>query len=324
MTTAVFEVGAALTGACVGSFLNVVIWRLPQQDPRRRSLLGRSHCPKCGKLIRWFDNVPVLGWVLLRGRARCCGGRISARYPCVELLTALLFLALAIWPHPSFGEPVARTPEGAYELRAEGAAAFGLHATFVSLLVASTFIDFDHQLLPDALTKPGIAIGLLGGLWPGIAGTICDDPSTAHALRSLLASFAGVLTGAGVTWSIRALGSRVFKREAMGLGDVKFLAMIGAFLGWKGALLSLFLGCVSGAAFGAVAMLRGGGARIPFGPWLALGAVVSLFAADPIFHFLFETWPEWQRTSASAPWLLLVLALFSLVALYAVVRRGRR
>jgi leader peptidase (prepilin peptidase)/N-methyltransferase len=325
MTMAVFEVGAALTGACVGSFLNVVIWRLPQQDPRRRSLGGRSHCPKCGKLIRWFDNIPVAGWLLLRGRARCCGSAISLRYPLVELLTALLFLALAIWPHPSFGEPLSRTADGSLALHGEAAAGFVLHAVFVSLLVASTFIDFDHQLLPDALTYPGMAIGLLGGLWPGIAGTISSDPSTSVALRSVLASIAGLLTGVGVTWGIRALGSLVFRREAMGLGDVKFLGMIGAFLGWQGALMSLFLGCVSGAVFGVAALVRGGVAlRIPFGPYLAFGALVTLFARDPIFGFLFETWPEWQQTSPSAPWLLLVVALFSLVALYVLVRRGRR
>jgi len=311
MTMAVFEVGAALTGACVGSFLNVVIWRLPQQDPRRRSLGGRSHCPKCGKLIRWFDNIPVAGWLLLRGRARCCGNTISFRYPLVELLTALLFLALAIWP-PMFGEPLSRAADGSLALHGKAAAAFVLNAVFVSLLVASTFIDFDHQLLPDALTYPGMAIGLLGGLWPGMAGTISSDPSTSVALRSVLASIAGLLTG-------------VVRLEAMGLGDVKFLGMIGAFLGWQGALLTLFLGCISGAVFGVAAMARGGAAlRIPFGPYLAFGALVSLFARDPIFGFLFETWPEWQRTSPSAPWLLLVVALFSLVALYVLVRRGRR
>lgn len=317
-----FEVGAALLGACVGSFLNVVIWRLPQEDPRRRSLGGRSRCPHCGVQIRWYDNLPVLGWILLRGRARCCGKGISVRYPLVEALTAALFLMLAVWP--PFGPVVVETSQGV-DVNAAAAAAFGLHAVFVSLLVACTFIDFDTQLLPDALTFPGMAVGLLGGFWPGTAGVLSADESTPLAMRTVLASLLGLFVGAGVTWSIRALGSRVFRREAMGLGDVKFLGMIGAFLGWQAALLSLFLGCVAGALIGGLMALRSGfGLRIPFGPYLALGAVVALFLARPILDLLFVQWPEWQRSSPNAQWFLLALALLSLSALFLLVRRGRR
>src|SRR5690349_2862814 len=98
--------GVALLGACVGSFLNVVIWRLQQSDPAKRSLGGRSHCPKCGALIRWFDNVPVVSWCVLRAKARCCGGAIAARYPLVELLTAGLFVAVYVWPPAPFGHAV--------------------------------------------------------------------------------------------------------------------------------------------------------------------------------------------------------------------------
>ncbi|MEO6595890.1 MAG: A24 family peptidase [Planctomycetota bacterium] len=322
MGEAVFEVGAALLGACVGSFLNVVIWRLPQEDPRRRSLGGRSHCPHCGALIRWFDNLPVLAWIFLRARARCCKGSISIRYPTVELLTAALFLALAMWP--PFG-PVWVQHGDTITLDAAAAAAFGLHAVFISLLVACTFIDFDTQLLPDVLTKPGMALGLLGGLWPGIAGVISSDPSTSVALRSVLASLVGLLVGGGATWLIRAVGSRVFRKEAMGLGDVKFLAMIGAFSGWEGALLALFLGCVFGAVTGVAMALRGGlGKQIPFGPYLALGALTALFGSKPILVLLFETWPEWQRSNPSAQWFLVLVALLSLFALFVLVRRGRR
>jgi leader peptidase (prepilin peptidase)/N-methyltransferase len=306
----------------VGSFLNVVIWRLPQEDPRRRSLGGRSRCPHCGTQIRWYDNLPVLGWLLLRGRARCCGTGIAVRYPLVEALTATLFLLLAVWA--PFGPVLMETARGV-EFDAAAGAAFGLHAIFVSLLIACTFIDFDTQLLPDVLTKPGMAIGLLAGFWPGIAGVLSTDAATPLALRTLLASLLGLLVGAGVTWLIRAAGSRIFRREAMGLGDVKFLGMIGAFLGWQSALLSLFLGCVAGALIGGVLALRSGlGMRIPFGPYLALGAVVSLFAARPILDLLFVQWPEWQRSSPNAQWFLLALALLSLSALFLLVRRGRR
>jgi len=320
--TAVFQIGAALLGACVGSFLNVVIWRLPQQDPRQRSLGGRSRCPHCGAAIRWRDNVPIAGWLLLRGRARCCAKGISIRYPLVEALTAGLFLILAVWP--PYGAVLIETGRGvAWDSAA--AAGFGLHAVFVSLLVACTFIDFDTQLLPDALTKPGMAVGLVGGFWPGIAGALSSDESMPLALRTLLASVIGLVVGSGSTWLIRAGGSRLFGREAMGLGDVKFLGMIGAFLGWQGALLSLFLGCVAGALVGGLMALRSGlGMRIPFGPYLALGALVSLFFARPILDLLFVQWPEWQRSSPNAQWFLLALALLSLSALFLLVRRGRR
>lgn len=321
MDTAVFEVGAALLGACVGSFLNVVIWRLPQEDPKRRSLGGRSHCPKCGALIRWFDNVPVLSWVVLRAKARCCGGPISARYPLVELLTAGLFWVLASWP--PFG-PVLRPDATGFVLDSEAAAAFGLHAVFLAMLVALTFIDFDTQLLPDALTKPGIAIGLAGGLWPGVAGVISTDTMTSHAFRSLAASVVGFAVGGGVTWGIRALGSRVFRKEAMGFGDVKLMAMIGAFLGWQGALLTMCLGCVSGAIAGAIGLLLGRGNRIPFGPYLALGAVVVLFFERRILEVLFVDWPDWQRANPSAQWILSAVAFLCLLGLFAILKRSRR
>lgn len=318
---AVFEVGAGLVGACVGSFLNVVIHRLPQQEPAQRSLGGRSRCPHCGQGIRWFDNIPVLGWLLLRGRARCCGGRIALRYPAVELLTAALFWFLAV--QAPFGAPL--VSEGsALSISVESAVALVLHATFLAILIASTFIDLDHFILPDALTKPGMAIGLLAGAWPGLAGSISSDPGVSLALRTFLASLAGLLVGGGVTGTIRIVGTRLLRKEAMGLGDVKFMAMIGAFLGWKAALLTMFLGCMSGALIGGLGAIFGGAQRIPFGPYLALGAAVSLFAEQPILDFLFVTWPRWQRESALAPWLLSALALLSLFALVVLLRRGRR
>ncbi len=160
----VFKVGAALLGACVGSFLNVVIWRLQQDDPAKRSLGGRSHCPHCGTQIAFYHNVPVLGWLALGGKAACCKQPIALRYPLVEALTAGLFFAIA----------AAASSASLFQIAGDGLpidaaawGAFGLYAVFVSLLVALAFIDFDTQLLPDVLTKPGIALGLVAGVWPG-------------------------------------------------------------------------------------------------------------------------------------------------------------
>ncbi len=324
MGTAVFEVGAALFGACIGSFLNVVIWRLPQEDPARRKLGGRSHCPSCGVQIRWFDNVPIFGWLFLRGKARCCGTTISPRYPLVELLTAALFYALASWP--PFGEVLTiDAASGLMSINTAAMGAFVASVIFASMLVALTFIDFDTYLLPDALTKPGMVLGLIAGVWPGVAGVISDDPMVSLELRQLLASLMGLLVGGGVTWGVRIAGSAVFKKEAMGFGDVKLMAMIGAFVGWEGSLLTLFLGCVFGAIVGSVLTLRSGsGARIPFGPYLAMGALVTLFGREVILTWLFVDWPAWQRDNPSSVMVVLGIGMAALVGLLWVIRRGRR
>ena len=318
MGTAVFEVWAALFGACIGSFLNVVIWRLPQEDPARRKLGGRSHCPHCGTMIRWFDNVPVFGWMWLRGKARCCGKAIAVRYPLVELLTAVLFYLLAVMP--PFGPVI--TPD--MVLHTEALFAFLASLVFTSMLVALTFIDFDTYLLPDVLTKPGMVLGLVAGTWPGVAGQLSNDPLVSVELRSLLASVLGLIVGGGVTWGVRILGSVVFKKEAMGFGDVKLMAMIGAFVGWQGSLLTLFLGCVFGAIVGTVlALRRGMSARIPFGPYLAMGAMVALFGRETLITWLFVDWPEWQRNNPSSVIAVLGVGVLALIALLWVIRRGR-
>ena len=171
---------------------------------------------------------------------------------------------------------------------------------------------------------PGIVLGLLAGLWPGAAGELGDDPAMAPALRSLLASGLGALTGWGLTLAIRAVGGWVFRREAMGLGDVKLMAMVGAFLGWQKALLTMLLGCLLGAVLGGLGTLLGGASKIPFGPYLALGAIVAHFAYGPIVTFLFDTWPAWQRERASAQWLVAGGATVSLALMLVLVRRARR
>lgn len=319
MEPTAFAAAAAVFGACIGSFLNVVIYRLSQDDPGKRSVLGRSYCPACKVPIRWHQNVPVLGWLLLCGKAKCCGARISFRYPFIELLTAAFFFALA--SSPPFGPVISAD----LTIAPTAAAALLLHATFASLLIALTFIDFDTQLLPDALTKPGMALGVLAGFWPGLAGLASPDEAVSPQLRSLLASLLGLLVGGGVTWSVRALGSAVFRKEAMGFGDVKLMGMIGAFLGWQSALLTLFLGCLFGAVVGAAVAFRGSmQARIPFGPYLAMGAVASLFGGDRLVELLFVDWPEWQRRNPSSVYLVLTIGVGALLSMLWLLRRARR
>ena len=270
-------------------------------------------------MIAWHDNVPVFGWLMLRGKARCCGIKISPRYPLVELLTALLFYALAVWP--PFGSVF--TSDGG--IVAENMAAFVASAVFVSMLVALTFIDFDTQLLPDVLTKPGMVLGVLAGAWPGVAGSLVVEAVEAPYLRSLLASLVGLAVGGGVTWGVRIAGSVIFRKEAMGFGDVKLMAMIGAFVGWQGSLLTLFLGCVFGSVVGVILLLRSGhSARIPFGPYLAMGALVSLFGQQSLLTIIFVDWPEWQRQHPSSMVLVLSVGVGALISLLWLIRRSRR
>jgi leader peptidase (prepilin peptidase)/N-methyltransferase len=222
-----YAVVAFLAGLNVGSFLNVVIWRLPRGESLVRP---RSHCPGCDALIAWYDNLPLLSWLLLRGRCRGCKTRISLRYPLVELLTAVLFLLA--WSAYAGHLPTAI-----------------LVAAALAAFVAITFIDLDHRIIPDRITKPGMAVAValapLSELhpkdWVGAGGP---------ALNAWLHAGAGVAVGAGVVFAIRLLGSWILRKEAMGLGDVKLLGLIGAVVGPLQVLYALALGCFAGAVIG--------------------------------------------------------------------------
>ncbi len=222
----------ALAGLSVGSFLNVVVWRLPRGESL---VLPRSHCPRCGTTIAWFDNVPLLSWILLRGRCRACGTRISPRYPLVELLTGVLFLlAWHGWP----ADPVTA----------------GVVAAALAALLAISLIDWEHKIIPDAISKPGILVAILvapaTGLHPeGWAGALKP------ALSDWLHAAAGAAVGAAVILAIRWLGALAFRKEAMGLGDVKLLALIGALVGPLGVLYVLVIACVGGATIGLLRLL---------------------------------------------------------------------
>lgn len=240
-----------LFGLAVGSFLNVCIWRIP----RGRSIITPgSMCPSCGHKIGPIENVPVLSYVFLRGGCRQCGVRISPRYPFVEGLNAALYLAVYQRFGPGWGLPV--------------------HLAFVSSLIVITFIDLDFQIIPDRITIPGIPLGLLAG------ALILPDPFMRADMLGLKASLIGAVAGFGGFYAIVVLS-----RGGMGGGDVKMMGMVGAILGWKGVLLTTFLGSLSGSAVGLYLVLNRGGGRktkVPFGPFLALGAVASLLFGQEI------------------------------------------
>lgn len=257
MSAPVLIAVAAAYGLVLGSFLNVVIHRVP----RGMSLVvPRSHCPACGSLVRWFDNLPVLSWLLLRGKCRRCGARISLRYPLVELASGVLMAAVVA----RFGVTVA------------GAAALVLGA----LLLVLALIDLEHFLLPDVLTLPGIVIGLLFS-WAG---------GLARPWDAML----GAALGAALPYAVIVVYRLVRGVEGMGLGDVKFLAMIGAFLGWQGALLTLCLGACAGAVVGIGLVIAGRGkadTELPFGTFLAAGAMAVLFARETLLGLW--GWGRW-------------------------------
>jgi leader peptidase (prepilin peptidase)/N-methyltransferase len=222
---------AAVVGACVGSFLNVVIWRLPRREGVAR---GRSRCPRCGHGIRWHDNVPVLSWLWLRARCRDCKGTISPRYPIVEALTAALFALVA-----------SRFPLPEHLARA------GVAALVVAALVAVAFIDADHRIIPDAITKPGVVVGLLAsfvlaGLRPASMFPEIANRHLAALLQAGLGAAAGALSLLAVRWA----GWLLLRKEAMGLGDVKLLAMAGAFTAPFDVLMVILVGSVGGSVLG--------------------------------------------------------------------------
>lgn len=236
--------------ALIGSFLNVCIHRIPDG---RSIAFPASHCPRCQTPIRPWDNIPIVSYLLLRGRCRHCAVRIPIRYPLVEALTGIAGLAT----YHSFGA----APQSL------------LLFAFICSLIVITFIDIDHQIIPDVISLPGIAVGFVAAFLPG-------PPDWQESLI-------GIVVGGGILWAIAEGYFRLTGRDGMGGGDVKLLAMIGAFLGWRAIPITLMLASLTGTVVGLVAMLRSGGGRqmaIPFGPFLAAGAIAALFAGDALIE----------------------------------------
>jgi leader peptidase (prepilin peptidase)/N-methyltransferase len=235
-------------GALIGSFLNVCIHRLPRGESIVRP---RSQCPACRAPIQPWDNIPLLSFLWLRGRCRRCDAAISIRYPAVELLNALGYIL--IWYR--FG-PILDAV---------------IYGGFFSALLVVTFIDWDHQIIPNWITLPGIAIGLLSAATV-LAGNFID-------------ALFGAVLGGGLLYAVAVASEWWLKKEGMGLGDVKLLAMIGSFLGWKAVLITVFIGAFAGSVVGLLLMglkRKRRGDPIPFGPFLVLGAVAALFAGPEL------------------------------------------
>jgi leader peptidase (prepilin peptidase)/N-methyltransferase len=302
-----FDVIVFLFGAAIGSFLNVCIYRMPAG---KSIVKPASHCGSCKTPIAWYDNLPLVSWFLLGGKCRHCGARFSFRYWVVELLTGALFLA--VWLQ--FG-PDAWTLADEEGLMPASQLLPPLIVPIYWLLlgglIAATFIDLDHYIIPDEISIGGVVVGF---------ALSCAVPSLHGAENFLmggLASALGIMVGSAVVLWLAIFGEVIFKKEAMGFGDVKFMGMIGAFLGWQATLFSLFAASLVGAIVGVmwIAMsrerramgkkfsseqayysldawdLRGevdaASARssIPFGPFLALGAVIWVFAGAHILKF---------------------------------------
>lgn len=237
------------TGLVVGSFLNVVIYRLPRDES---IAWPASHCTTCERSLRWYENVPLLSWLALRGRCRTCRSRISMRYPIVEATTGALFLA--------------------------GYFAFGwtpllpVRLLFACAMIVLFAIDLEHQILPNEITLPGIVVGFVLSLFlpPG--------------WRS---SLTGLLVGGLFPFLVAEAYLRIRGREGMGMGDFKMLAMVGAFLGWPLVGLTLILACVLGIVIGGGSLLvsrRGLGTRIAFGTFIAVAALICAYAEGPVLR----------------------------------------
>jgi len=248
-------------GACVGSFLNVCILRIPLGQSIVRPW---SRCSACGLEIPGFLNLPILGYVLLRGRARCCGAHLDLRYPVVELGTAIVFTALwQIYP-PSL---------------------FGVYACLTAGLIVASGIDLDYLVIPDSLTVGGVIAGICASyLLPELHHT--QNPTD-----GMIQAVLGASVGGGILWITAKVASWLLQKEAMGIGDAKLLAALGSFLGWPSIpfilVISSFLGTVVGVAI-IKSRKRKLGIKIPYGPYLALAAVLWLLAGKWMIHLFFS------------------------------------
>lgn len=249
-------------GACIGSFLNVCVHRVPRDLSIVRP---RSFCPKCGRMIPSYLNLPIISYIMLRAKCAYCKAPIRPRYMLIELFTAILFLLIWLkvpglpWGHELHLDPL--TDPWLVPIL----------WMFVSGLIVGTFIDLEYMIIPDIITCGGMVVGLVVSfIFPSLHGEM-------ERIPALLMSLKGLAVGGGTLWLVSAIGSWIFRKDAMGQGDVKLLAAIGAFLGWKAVLFTIMVSSLAGSIIGVLLILCKGrqmSSRIPFGPYLAFAAIV--------------------------------------------------
>jgi leader peptidase (prepilin peptidase)/N-methyltransferase len=254
MVNYIAEVTVFIFGLCIGSFLNVCIYRLPES---KSIVQPRSMCPHCGALIRFYDNIPILSYIALKGKCRHCSASIAFRYPVVELISGVFALGVYL----------------KYGIRLETP----IYYAFIATLLVITFIDIDHQIIPDVITLPGIPIFF----------------AASFALKqiSFVESILGILAGGGSLFLVAWLYHLLTKKEGMGGGDIKLLAMIGAVIGWKGVLFTIFVASAVGTLAGMLIMLKTRKTMklaVPFGPFLAIGGITYILFGPQLINWYFN------------------------------------
>lgn len=278
-------ISAAILGAIVGSFLNVCIYRLPKQHIS--IVFPCSHCTFCGKEIAWYDNIPIFSWLCLGGACRHCRSPIRFRYPLVELLTSVCF---EICTYFVLIEPTPMSVFVGLSLEERWIALiFAMYLT--ANLIIITFIDIDYRIIPNSLNYAGMLLApLFSVMFPAMLRPLplIENPH----LSGFIASLLGILVGAGSLYLVAIIGKIIFQKDAMGLGDVKMMAMVGGFLGWDSVLFVFLLACVIGTVFGILWLALTRDHYIPFGPYLAVGTLTVLLFKSEISHVLFTLWPR--------------------------------
>ena len=248
------EVFIFIFGICIGSFLNVCIYRLPES---KSIVEARSACPDCGALIRFYDNIPIFSYIALRAKCRHCGAHISLRYPVIEFISGIFAVGVFL----KFGISVEAL----------------IYYTFIAALLVITFIDIDHQIIPDVISLPGIPIFFAA--------------SFALPNMTFVDSILGILIGGGSLYLVAWLYHLITRKEGMGGGDIKLLAMMGAIIGWKGVLFTIFTASAVGTLAGLAVILKSGKTmklKIPFGPFLAIGAIAFIFFGPQLIAWYFN------------------------------------
>lgn len=244
--------------AVIGSFLNVCIYRMPKKESL---ITPGSHCPKCRHPVRWYHNIPIASYILLGGKCAYCGEKISPRYIIVEAITVVMVLGL----YAAFGTTTK----------------FFSYSILTCALIVATFVDLAIYEIPDSVSIGGMIAGILMAvLFPSVFDV---NSSFAGFVKAVL----GIITGGGAIYLMGLAGGAVFKKEAMGGGDVKLMAAIGSFIGWKLALLTFFIAPFFGAILGIIIKLKEKKDIIPYGPFLSLGAIIAIFFGDKILSTLF-------------------------------------